>query len=94
MQIFGASHIFGSQPIGSIGGTQQASGPSEANGLLGSDQIDISPEADMISRVQETNDVRADRIAQIRAQIADGTYETHERLDIAVGRLLDQVIGR
>jgi hypothetical protein len=32
-----------------------------------------------------------DRVNEIRAQIAAGTYETDEKLDIAVGRLLDEI---
>ena len=31
-----------------------------------------------------------DRIDAIRAQIADGTYETLEKLEIAVGRVLEE----
>jgi negative regulator of flagellin synthesis FlgM len=36
-------------------------------------------------------EIRQDRVDQIRAQIADGTYESEEKLEIAVGRLLDEI---
>ena len=34
--------------------------------------------------------VRAERVEEIRAQIEAGTYETDEKLDLALGRLLDE----
>ena len=36
-------------------------------------------------------DVRWDRVNQIRAQIAEGTHETDEKMQVAVGRLLDEI---
>jgi len=47
----------------------------------------------MISRVHEMPDVRAERVGQIKQQIAEGTYETAEKLDVALGRLLDELAG-
>jgi len=37
-------------------------------------------------------DLPADRVDEIRAAIESGTYETEERLDIAVDQLLDEII--
>ena len=54
------------------------------------DQLEISVEAQQIS-AQGVSDVRADRIAEIRAQIAGGQYETTDKLDAAVGRLLNEI---
>ena len=67
--------------------------PSQAGGASQVDQLEISHEADLVSRARESSDIRADRVAEIRAAIADGTYETPEKLDIAVGRLLDEIGG-
>jgi negative regulator of flagellin synthesis FlgM len=53
--------------------------------------LDISQQADTISRVQDLPDIRADRVAHIRAEIAAGVYETDSKLEIAVGRLLDEI---
>ena len=55
------------------------------------DQVDISAEAQFIDQVHELPDIRADRVADIRAQIDAGMYETDEKLDIALGRLLDEI---
>ena len=98
MQINGPAHIQGSQPIR---GPQKIDGAAAAQStdaageaaLHEADQLDISPEADMVSRVQDLPDVRAERIESIRQQIADGTYDTDEKLEIALGRMFDEFAG-
>ena len=35
--------------------------------------------------------IRTDRVAQIRQAIEAGTYETQDKLDIAIDRLLDEI---
>ena len=54
------------------------------------DELDISSETTMLFRVHHVPDVRMDRVTEIRTQIANGTYETGDKLDLAVGRLLDE----
>ncbi len=51
------------------------------------DQLDISAEAQLIS---QTNEIRTDRVADIRAQIASGQYEPPEKINAALDRMLDQ----
>ena len=53
--------------------------------------MDISREADLVSRIRDIPDVRTERVAEIRAAIAAGTYETPDKLEIAVGRLMDEI---
>ena len=93
MQINGPSNIHGAQSLQGPQRTQGVAGKQPASATQGADQVDISPEADLISRVRDVPDVRADRVAEIRQQIEAGTYETAEKLDIAVGRLLDEISG-
>lgn len=92
MQIHGLGQVHGPQPI-SAPHTQHpaAQVDSPRSGNLHIDQLDISPEADLVSRVRELPDIRADRVADIRQQIAAGTYETDEKLDVALSRLLDEI---
>ena len=56
-----------------------------------SDQLTLSPEALHASRVQDLPEIRADKVADIRAQIESGKYESPEKLDIALDRLLDEL---
>ena len=93
MYIYGSSHVHSAQPISAphkFGGVQQAQAP-QSRGMSGVDQLDISPEAEMLSQVHNLPEVRQDRVAEIRAQIAKGTYDTDDKLDMALSRLLDEI---
>ena len=93
MQINGPSSIHGPQSLSGPTRTQGAAAQKSAEPLHGADQLDISHEAEMASRASEAGSVRTDRVADIRAQIQAGTYETQEKLDVAVGRLFDEFAG-
>jgi anti-sigma28 factor (negative regulator of flagellin synthesis) len=51
----------------------------------------VSLSVDAVRAADATADIRFDRVNAIRAAIADGTYETPEKLDIALDRLLDRL---
>lgn len=93
MQINGPSHLHGAQSLQSPQRTQGPIAKQPTDAAHGADQLDISPEADLISRVRDAPDIRSDRVAEIREQIEAGTYETTAKLDIALGRLLDEFSG-
>jgi len=93
MQIYGLSHLHGAQSISGPHPMQAAEATQQADSWLGVDQLDISPEAELVSRVRDLPDVRTDRVAELRAQIATGVYESEAKLDVALGRLLDELAG-
>ncbi|MCA9185728.1 MAG: flagellar biosynthesis anti-sigma factor FlgM [Pirellulaceae bacterium] len=98
MQIQGPSSLHGASRtnLDAIRGAQRPDSvaPQQRNeGLQAADQLDISAEAEMVSRVSEAASARADRIAEIRRQIEAGTYETEAKLEVAVGRLFDEIAG-
>ena len=55
-----------------------------------SDKLELSGVSHLLDSLK-TNDVRAAKVAEIRAQIEAGTYETDDKLDIASDRLLDDL---
>lgn len=90
MEIHGPGQIHGSQSIQAPQRLQPAQAEAiDHNAPL--DQVEISAEADFVSQIQDLPDIRADRVADIRTQIEAGIYETDEKIDIAVGRLLDEI---
>ena len=91
MQIHGPTHVHGPQPIKAPHRAQAPQPSASRSYVTGADQLDISREADMVSRVREIPDIRADRVAEIRAAIEAGQYETDEKINIAVERLLDEI---
>ena len=92
MQIHGLGTVHGPQQLKAPHGPQPTQpGSASAGDNINIDRLEISPEADAISRAREASDVRLDRVNEIRQQIADGTYETEEKLNLALDRLLDEL---
>jgi negative regulator of flagellin synthesis FlgM len=91
MYIQGTTYVHGAQPINAPHRSYNSRPAPAAEAVSGADQLDISREADMVSRARELPDIRADKVARIKAQIASGAYETPEKLDIALSRLLDEI---
>ena len=67
--------------------TQNKVSATDSGSAAPVDQLDISAEAQMMS---QTNEIRGDRVADIRAQIANGQYETPEKINTALDRMLDE----
>ena len=91
MQINGLGPIHGPQSIQGPQRPQFARQPAAPRQNTGVDQLDISPEAQILSQVRDIPEIRADRVAEIRAAIDAGAYETEDKLDIALDRLLDEI---
>ena len=93
MQVNGPAHLHGAQAINPPHHAVRASRGSEvpASSLAQVDQLDISREADLVSRVRELPAIRQDRVAEIRAQIESGVYESDDKLNGALERLLDEI---
>ncbi|MCD6304126.1 MAG: flagellar biosynthesis anti-sigma factor FlgM [Planctomycetes bacterium] len=56
-----------------------------------SDVVEISTAAALAAKIQQIPDIRADLVARVKQEIEAGTYETPERIDIAVDRLMEDM---
>lgn len=54
------------------------------------DRLELSGVSHLLKALK-TNDIRADKVAAIKAQIEAGTYETDHKLNVAADRLLDDL---
>lgn len=98
MQIHGlhtaqAAHsLTGASRSAAAGRTATAGGPQAA---LPSDELDLSAEAQSLSETQATaassasGGVRWEKVNALRQSIADGSYDTPERLAGALDKFLD-----
>jgi len=91
MYIYGTSHVHAPQPLAAPHRPGPPPAPGGASSSFGVDQLDLSPEVEFAAQIRDLPEIREDRVAAIRAQIANGTYETNEKLDIALSRLLDEI---
>jgi negative regulator of flagellin synthesis FlgM len=91
MHIYGPAHLHGAQPIGAPHAARVAKPDVPAPGAAIQDELQISDAGQLVEKARELPAIREDRVAAIRAQIANGTYETEEKLSMALGRLLDEI---
>jgi negative regulator of flagellin synthesis FlgM len=96
MHIYGPAHLHGPQHLAPPHSARiarpvelpdpQAGAPAQIK-----DELEISAAAQLAEQARAMPEIRQDRVAAIRAQIAEGRYETPEKLEIAVERLLDEI---
>ena len=91
MHIYGPSHLHGPQQVGPPHGSRLAEPVARPDAAPINDEVDISQEARLVEEVRQIPDIRQDRVETIRTQIAAGTYESPEKLDVALDRLLDEI---
>ncbi len=87
MNISGPGHVHSAHGVNAphtLRGPHRAAAPSPQ----AVDKLEISEAARAAS---ENTGVRSDLVARIRSEIAGGTYETPQKIDAAVERLLDQL---
>jgi anti-sigma28 factor (negative regulator of flagellin synthesis) len=95
MQIFGPFRVSTTQ---ATTGAQRLQPQGQSNAASSRtaapiDQLDLSSNAsrlDASSNVSGGGEIRIDRVAELRRQIASGNYDTPEKLDLALDRMLDQ----
>lgn len=54
------------------------------------DQVEISDDARLLHKIAQLPDIRTDKVLQIKQAIAQGTYESNEKLNIALDELLNE----
>ena len=55
------------------------------------DRLELSGVSQLMKSLKANTDIRTDKVASIRAEIEAGTYETDEKMDIAIGRLMEDL---
>ncbi|TVQ57104.1 MAG: flagellar biosynthesis anti-sigma factor FlgM [Phycisphaerales bacterium] len=87
---------------GTVGPVSRAAlnGTSIANGAIADrtdvsesrrDRVELSDHARFMERLRESPGVRTDLVQKIRAAIADGSYETDEKIQAAAARLMQDL---
>jgi negative regulator of flagellin synthesis FlgM len=91
MQIYGPSQIHGSQGINAPHSTRAAGPTSSPPASSVGDRLDISEAGQIADRLADVPDIRAERVQELRSAILNGTYETEDKLNTAIDRLLDEI---
>jgi len=93
MQIYGPAQLHGAQGINAPH-FNRTSAPAAANAPASidtTDELQLSPAAELAGKLSDVPDIRWDRVNTIKAAIADGTYMTDDKMNGALDRLLDEI---
>jgi len=58
----------------------------------GSDKLELSGTSRILAKLNDLPEVRLDLVGRIRAEIAEGTYETDDKIDAAVEGLAQDLV--
>ncbi|MDB5338130.1 MAG: Anti-sigma-28 factor FlgM family protein [Planctomycetaceae bacterium] len=90
MDVNGISSVGRTNALGAARPAPSVETPPAADALAPQDEVQISSSARMMDELSRTSGVRQERIEQIRQEIADGSYDTPEKLDAALDKFLDK----
>ena len=91
MDVNGPSAIQGSFPIRPSQPPAEAPRASETKPIATNDEVEISPAGKMLEDLNNSSEVRSERLAQIKAAVDAGDYETPEKLQAAVSKMLQDI---
>lgn len=82
------NRIYGNNGLNMVRPDQRVnSSDAKPAGAKPQDQVEFSPAAEQLSRMQQP-EMRMDKVEKARQAIANGTYETPDKIAVAVDRLL------
>ncbi len=91
MDVRGVGSVSGTTPIRPQQGTPASLKTPVSRPQAPQDQLELSSAGKMLDQLSQTPDMRAERLAQIKEAIANGTYDTDEKLEAALSRMFDAI---
>ena len=95
MEVQGPGSLQRSVPITSVKPTGQpagAAGPQTPAPSRPNDAVEISSAGQLLDKLSKSPEVRAERLAQIKASIASGEYDSDDKLEAAMMSLLQSIV--
>jgi flagellar biosynthesis anti-sigma factor FlgM len=80
-------------PVKSAGQPAGAAKPQTPAVSKPNDAVEISTAGQLLDKLSKSPEVRAERLAQIKAAIASGDYDSDEKLEAALMNLLQSMYG-
>lgn len=91
MDVRNIGSVSGATPYRPVSGTPAQRDTSVARPQFPRDELVLSNAGKLLDQLSQNSDIRQERIAQIKAAIADGTYDTDDKLEAALMRMFQAV---
>ena len=92
MNISQTGGVQGAQPVQPNRPVQKAVETQSAETAAKVDRAEISDQARFLDQISQLPEIRADKVEAARRAIAEGVYDSEDKLRAAVERLLDESI--
>jgi flagellar biosynthesis anti-sigma factor FlgM len=79
-------------PVKTAGQSAGAANPQTPAASKPNDAVEISSAGQLLDKLSKSPEVRAERLAQIKASIASGDYDSDEKLEAALMSLLQSIV--
>jgi anti-sigma28 factor (negative regulator of flagellin synthesis) len=79
------------QALKALGKNVPTDAPAQTSSPARADRVELSGMDQILAKLK-TNDVRTDKIESIRQQIAEGKYDTLDKFDQALNKLIDDAL--
>ena len=90
MDVSGIGSVSGATPARAV--APAAAQPATSSQIAApKDELEISTAGKMLDRLSESPDVRAERLAQIKKAIDNGSYDSDEKLEAALSKMFDSL---
>jgi negative regulator of flagellin synthesis FlgM len=88
--IYGINGFGGAHPLRAQATVN--SGPSQLKAASGEkvDPVEISDIARLMHKIAQLSEIRTEKVQQVEQALSQGTYESEEKLSIALDALLDE----
>ncbi len=90
MEVQGPGGVAGPNRIETPRIAAQRAEKADLGGTVG-DRVEISEEAQLLARLAEVPDIRMDKVEELKELITTGRYESREKIEKAVDRLLEEL---
>ncbi len=91
MEVNGPGSVNGASGIRPVQQTVETTKAAESASIAPQDEVDISPEAQMMDTLNQASELSSKRLAQIKADIDAGVYDTDEKFDAAFDKMLGKL---
>ena len=91
MEVRGFGSVGASRPVTGARPPVETAETASTGSMTPKDEVEISAVGKMMDDVSRVSGLREQRLAQIKSAIENGTYDTPEKLELALGRMLDQI---
>ncbi len=92
MDVRGVGSVSGAVPIRPANTAAPAARETAVNRpQFPTDELQLSSAGKMLDQLSQNSDVRQERLARIKEAIENGTYDTDEKLEAALGKMFDSL---